>query len=184
MNEPKPIKRSKQLVPLSREHHDTLLFIWKIRKGLKNGTPTAIISRYIIWYWNNFLKEHFIQEEKILLPYLQTDGEMAKRLLKEHDAIRKLILKEMNENSILLLADSLNDHIRFEERKLFPNIEERLSASELNEIFEQLNHQPQCKTQWENEFWISKKDYRLMPLTFSHFFCFYKFDFETSENEC
>ena len=37
MNQPKPIKRSKELVPLSKEHHEGLLFAWKIKQGLQNG---------------------------------------------------------------------------------------------------------------------------------------------------
>ena len=39
MEEIKPLKRSKELAPLSREHHDGLLFAWKIKQGLANGTP-------------------------------------------------------------------------------------------------------------------------------------------------
>ena len=46
--EAKPIKRSKQLSPLSREHHDGLLFAWKIRQGFENGTPLEEMRKYYI----------------------------------------------------------------------------------------------------------------------------------------
>jgi hemerythrin-like domain-containing protein len=157
MKETKPVKRSKQLAPLSREHHDALLFTWKIKQGLKNGTPPAEISDYIKWYWDNNLKEHFAQEEKILLPYVPGDGEMAKQLKNEHKTIRSLMLKEMNKASLVLLADILNAHIRFEERIFFPYIEQTVSAAELNNIFQELNLHPGCQSKWHNEFWVVKK---------------------------
>jgi hemerythrin-like domain-containing protein len=156
MNEIRPIKRSEQLAPLSREHHDALLFIWKIKKGLKNKTSIQIIASYVQWFWNNHLKEHFDQEEKILLPFL-SKNKMTDQLKKEHETIRNLITAEMDESSIALLANTLNDHIRFEERQLFPDIEKEVSVEQLNEIFKQLDHQPQCETYAGDEFWIPKK---------------------------
>jgi hemerythrin-like domain-containing protein len=156
MKEIKPVKRSKQLAPLSREHHDALMFIWKIKEGLKNGTPPAIISGYINWYWKNNLQNHFEQEEKLLLPHLPVNDDLAAQLKKEHETIRRLINK-MDDSSATLLADTLNAHIRFEERQLFPHVERVVSTEQLNEIFGQLAHQPQCETQWSNSFWISRK---------------------------
>jgi len=141
------------MVPLSREHHDALLFIWKIKQGLKNKTSLPIVVDYIKWFWNNNLKDHFDQEEKILLPYLPNEDEMVQRLRKEHEMIRKMVDKELNETSILILTDALNDHIRFEERQLFPHIEQTVSEDQLDEISKQLDYQPSCKTPWPNEFW-------------------------------
>jgi len=141
------------MVPLSREHHDALLFIWKIKQGLKNKTSLPIVVDYIKWFWNNNLKDHFDQEEKILLPYLPNEDEMVQRLRKEHEMIRKMVDKELNETSILILTDALNDHIRFEERQLFPHIEQTVSEAQLDEISRQLDYQPSCKTPWPNEFW-------------------------------
>ena len=72
ITEYKPIKRSKELAPLSREHHEGLLFAWKIKQGLKNETETKLIAEYVQWFWKNHLQEHFTEEEQILAPYLQT----------------------------------------------------------------------------------------------------------------
>jgi hemerythrin-like domain-containing protein len=152
----KPVKRRKQLAPLSREHHDALLFIWKVKQGLKNKTSIPIISSYVQWFWNTHLKEHFVQEEDFLLPYL-ANNEMGDQLKKEHETIQDLISREMYEPSINLLTKLLNDHIRFEERQLFPHIEKTVSVERLNEIFEQLGDHRQCKTKWSNEFWIGKQ---------------------------
>jgi len=152
MKQVKPLKRSEQLTPLSREHHDALLFIWKIKKGLKNHTPINIIIDYIRWFWENNLQNHFELEEKLLLPPLPTNDEFAMRLEQEHRTLRHFI-DEMDENSIGVFADTLDAHIRFEERQLFPHLEKQLSVDQLNEIFHQLDHSRECQTSWKNEFW-------------------------------
>ncbi|HEY6503538.1 MAG TPA: hemerythrin domain-containing protein [Chitinophagaceae bacterium] len=152
----KPIKRSEQLAPLSRDHHEGLLLAWKIRQGLKNGTHTAEIASYVHWFWNNHLQLHFSQEEHLLLPHLPESDEMAKQLKAEHDEIRELVAAVLDASSLTLLADKMTDHIRFEERKLFPHIEKELSQNQLNSIHKQLDHQPHCPEKWENEFWLKK----------------------------
>lgn len=153
MKTPNPIKRSKQLVPLSREHHDALLFIWKIRRGLKSGTPARTIAEYIKWFRVNHLDKHFHQEENLLLPYLPAEDPLAQQLIKEHEVIRGMMDQDLNENAIAVLCDALNDHIRFEERKLFTHVERIIPEDQLNAIFVQLNDEPSCVTRWENEFW-------------------------------
>jgi len=67
MTSPKPIKRSPQLAPLSREHHDGLMFVWNLRQGLKNGTSNDELRKYILWFWTNHIKPHFFQEGKNFL---------------------------------------------------------------------------------------------------------------------
>lgn len=157
MKEPKPIKRSQQLAPLSRDHHDALVFLLRIKQGLKNATATTAISDYINWFWTNNLKNHFEQEENLLLPYLPANDKLARQLAEEHQAIRSLISRKLSENEIVRLTELLNSHIRFEERQLFPHIEQNVSAGELNEIFKQLDHPTQCQTNWSNKFWLSRK---------------------------
>ncbi|NJO25088.1 MAG: hypothetical protein HC867_03800 [Bacteroidia bacterium] len=69
MEKTEPIKRSPQLAPLSREHHDGLLFVWKIRQGLQNNTDVLTIADFILWYDEQHLKTHFETEEKLLPPF-------------------------------------------------------------------------------------------------------------------
>lgn len=157
MATPTPIKRSEQLAPLSRDHHEALLLVWKIRQGIKNETPVQEIAAYVHWFWNNHLHLHFSQEENLLLPHLPESDEMAKQLKEEHQLIREMVVAHPDISSLTLLADKMNDHIRFEERKLFPHIERKLSADQLNSIYKQLEHQPHCMEKWENEFWLKKK---------------------------
>lgn len=155
----KPIKRSPQLTPLSKDHHDGLLFSWKIKQGLKNGADIKLIAEYVQWFWTNDLEEHFREEEQILAPHLPADNEMLKRMLEEHEEIEAMV--HINENipdANLLekLADAIHDHIRFEERELFPYAEKIIPVEELNAIYEQLPKEKAECGKWEREFWVRK----------------------------
>lgn len=159
-DEIKPIKRSPQLAPLSREHHDGLLFAWKIKQGIENKTSLDVMRRFALWFWKHHIKPHFFQEEKILLPYLPANDPMAARLQEEHEHIRELILgldDEADQRTLVILSDLLNAHIRFEERELFPQLETILSPEQLDSIFTQLEKHPvHCEQEWKEEFWVKK----------------------------
>lgn len=159
MEEIKPIKRSKELAPLSREHHDGLLFAWKIKQGLSNGTPVETLCNYTRWFWSNHIKPHFRDEEKVLVKFLPADNPLVQQMIKEHAQIRDLVIsldKKPDSDSLKLLSDYINNHIRFEERKLFPYAEKTLTPEQLNEIYNNLPHDPHCDTEWNDEFWARK----------------------------
>jgi hemerythrin-like domain-containing protein len=157
--ENKPIQRSPQLAPLSREHHDGLLFVWKVRQGLKNKTAIDKLRQYSLWYWKEHTKPHFYQEEKILLPYLPDDDPMAQQLKNEHTQIRELVLsldKEPDQDTFILLTDLAEKHIRWEERQLFPYLEKTLTTEQLESIFTALQLHPVSCDDWTDVFWVKK----------------------------
>ena len=159
MEEIKPLKRSKELAPLSREHHDGLLFAWKIKQGLANGTSCEILCNYTRWFWSNHIKPHFKDEEKVLVKFLPENNSLVKQMFKEHAQIRDLVIsldKNSDPGSLQLLAAFINNHIRFEERELFAYAEQVLTPEQLNEIYKELPHDPHCKTEWKDEFWAKK----------------------------
>ena len=159
MEETKPIKRSKELAPLSREHHDGLLFAWKIKQGLANGTPIETLCNYTRWFWLNHIKPHFKDEEKVLVKFLPEDNALVQQMFREHAQIRDLLLsldKEPYPGSFQELAGLISDHIRFEERQLFAYAEENLSPEQLDEIYKDLPHDSNCETEWKEEFWVRK----------------------------
>ena len=164
MEETKPIKRSKELAPLSREHHDGLLFAWKIKQGLANGTSLETLCNYTRWFWSNHIKPHFKDEEKVLVKFLPADNPLVLQMFEEHAQIRDLILsldKEPDSGSFQSLADFVNNHIRFEERKLFAYAEKMLTQEQLAEIYKDLPHDSHCETDpiaigWKDEFWVKK----------------------------
>ena len=164
MEETKPIKRSKELAPLSREHHDGLLFAWKIKQGLANGTSLDTLVNYTRWFWSNHIQPHFKNEEEVLVKFLPADSPLVKQMFKEHTQIRDIITtldQQPGANSLQLLAETLTNHIRFEERQLFVYAERELTADQLNEIFSELPNQHHCDTHpiaigWQDEFWAKK----------------------------
>jgi hemerythrin-like domain-containing protein len=159
-DEIKPIKRSPQLAPLSREHHEGLLLVWKIQQGLRLNVDAERIRQYILWYWQNHIKPHFYQEEKILQPYIPAGNELLQRMMKEHEQIREFILsldKEADNSTFSNLASLLDSHIRFEERQLFGYLEQVLSKDQMDKIFTELEQHPVCNDQWKDEFWLRNK---------------------------
>jgi hemerythrin-like domain-containing protein len=161
MTDHQPIKRSPQLAPLSREHHEALLFIWKIRQGLKNGASIDKLRAYSLWYWKEHIKAHFFQEEKILLPYMPAGHPMAEQLKKEHEQIRELVLtldKEADEQTLTILCDLVEKHIRFEERQLFVYLETILTQEQLDTIHKELEEHPVSCNTWEDVFWVKKQE--------------------------
>jgi hemerythrin-like domain-containing protein len=158
MDEPTPIKRSKELVPLSKDHHEGLLFAWKIKQGLRNGTDPKLIAEFIQWFWKADLQEHFRKEEEVLAVHLPKDNELVLQMMEEHQELEALVrLCEMvvDDDIFIQLADGIHNHIRFEERKLFPYAEKVIPPGELEAInLELVKTKPHSK--WETEFWLRK----------------------------
>jgi hemerythrin-like domain-containing protein len=157
--ESNPIKRSVQLAPLSREHHDGLLFAWKIKQGLEKNASIDTMRKYTLWYWKHHIKPHFYQEEKILIPYLPEGNPMGIRLKDEHSHIRELIIEidaEADKRHLQLLCDLITQHIRFEERELFVYLEELLKPDQLDQVLKELEEHPLGMEEWKDEFWIKK----------------------------
>lgn len=64
--EGKPIKRSKYIIKLSRDHNASLLFCWKIRQGKRLGVESERIKPYVAYFAKEHLSPHFFEEETIL----------------------------------------------------------------------------------------------------------------------
>ena len=164
MEEIKPIRRSKELAPLSREHHDGLLFVWKIKQGLSNGTSLATLCSYTRWFWSNHMKPHFKDEEKVLVKFLPADNPLVSQMFNEHAHIREGIIsldKDPDPNLLQSVVEYINNHIRFEERELFAYAEQTLTPGQLNEIYNELPNDSHCETDpiaigWKDEFWVKK----------------------------
>jgi hypothetical protein len=163
MPAPTPIRRSKELAPLSREHHEGLLFVFKIRQGIKLGIPEARIAQFCAWSLDSHFDLHFKKEEILLAPVLGETHPMMVQMLEEHKTIRKRFAG-INENAddaaLERLAKSIHDHIRFEEfeeRKLFPLIEQTASPEQLTVTGQSLAATSQACEPWTDEFWIKPR---------------------------
>jgi hemerythrin-like domain-containing protein len=159
MDKPKPIKRSNEIAPLSREHHEGLLLGWKIKKGIANGTSVKTISSYVKWFWENHLLNHFKKEETVLIEFVPADNMHVMQMFEEHKTITNKISeieKLPNEKLLLELSTMLEAHIRFEERILFNEIEQILNEEQLKKLGEDLSKEEKSKAVWDDEFWLKK----------------------------
>ncbi|MBB6611620.1 hemerythrin domain-containing protein [Pontibacter sp. Tf4] len=157
-----PQKRDKSLVPLSREHHFGLLFCWKIRQGLKNGADLEVMRDYVRYFWKNVLKEHCDEEEWLLERILKTDDTLRARLAEEHELIHSIVKlievgSPMNKELFKVLERDLTDHIRWEERELFPYLQAIVDPEELAYNTDLLNHNHDPRQDnFTPEFWLTK----------------------------
>lgn len=130
-----PIKRHTALKPLSREHHHGLLLCWKIRTGIKKEIETLRMRSYVSWFYNNHLAQHFETEEKYIYPVLGSDNEFIKKAVSEHRKIKHLIQEATKSyKNLNLIAEIIENHIRFEERSLFHKIQAIATEEQLQQI--------------------------------------------------
>jgi iron-sulfur cluster repair protein YtfE (RIC family) len=154
--ENKPLKRNENLLKLSRDHHAGLLFCWKIRQGVKYHIETDRMIKYVKYFWNHHLATHFKEEEEFVFPPLH-DAEVQKAL-DDHQKIKTFVDTvevsgmESEDDVLLELADTVDNHIRYEERILFPHLQEQLSDEQLEIIGEQIINEP-LVDDYEDEFW-------------------------------
>lgn len=143
MNYP-PLKRHESLQPFSRDHYVGLVQAQRLMRAAIN--PDAEERRKVVANfvaaWDREIDAHFVDEER-LLSDLALPAERA-RLLEEHAALRAhaaraRVLCEQGHPSpqwMIDLGKLLNDHIRWEERCLFPSIERRADEPRLRELGE------------------------------------------------
>ena len=136
------MERSKYLETLSFEHHDGLVIALRIKKDLKNEVKPAHLFAYVIDVYENGLQHHFHQEEVCFNKVMQNIAAAEKlmnRMETEHMQFAELVKEIQAPGSnvleqIRIFGELLNDHIRFEERELFPVIEQSLSSEQLEAI--------------------------------------------------
>lgn len=161
--EKKPIKRNEHIVSLSKDHHLTLLFCWKIRNGLKFEVRSDRIIKYVQYFWQHIMHPHFTEEETLL--FAPVKDEAVQRALDEHVQIAQQInaLDADGDNAaeqLSALADMVDSHVRYEERELFPHLEKILTNDQLENIGKQITqqHNPLLKDDFSDEFWLKQKN--------------------------
>ena len=133
----KPIKRHESIQPLSRDHHHGLLLSWKIRSGISKGVDINRIKKYADWFYTNHIEPHFDIEEKDVFPILGSQNPSAQKALNPHQSMKELCLATDHlEVNLRMLEQKLTEHIRFEERELFTEIEKVASKNQLEQIKE------------------------------------------------
>jgi hypothetical protein len=144
------MKRHLSLRPLSREHHHVLAHARAIRWALsgREGTPRGALDAFL-GGWTSMILPHFAEEEAWILP-LVPRPEDAERLCREHGDLRALVGRlaglergaDPDPSSLAELARALDDHIRWEERELFPSIEQGATEEQLLDVGRRLAVRP------------------------------------------
>ncbi|HEY6956445.1 MAG TPA: hemerythrin domain-containing protein [Flavisolibacter sp.] len=157
----KPIKRSKHILRLSKDHHFTLLFCWKIRQGLKRGVAVNRIKKYVEYFWQKDMQDHFREEEEILFTMVK-DAKVQKAMedhkrIEEGIELLKTINEERAQEQLRSLADAVDAHVRYEERELFPHLEKVLTEAQLEAIGNRLKEEALVRDEYADEFWLKEK---------------------------
>lgn len=150
-----PIKRSAELAPLSRDHHEGLLLGWKLRQGMKRGVEAARMAPFVKWFWQVHLVPHFGKEETFLPPVLPASHPLMQQMLAEHVDIQQKV-ERISDSSTYddfeVLAETVSSHIRFEERVLFNEVEKVATPEQLQQLAQQLTDDKVDEV-WEDVFW-------------------------------
>src|SRR5690606_12275857 len=120
-----------------REHHQGLLLSWKIRTGLSKGISTDRIKTYADWFYKTYLTPHFKEEERHLFPILGNDNILVKKAIAQHRRLDRLFRSTSElKKSLNHIEEELEQHIRFEERVLFNEIQKVATEQQLQSILE------------------------------------------------
>ena len=140
------MKRHPSLATLSREHHGALILAQLLKKGapLYKGLPADLEGKgdYAIRFYNDELIKHFDEEEQVVIKKIKGVHDdldkLACEITAEHAALRILFTSIKNSsnlaNHLNKLGCALEQHIRKEERKFFPLIQELCTEKLLSEI--------------------------------------------------
>jgi hemerythrin-like domain-containing protein len=126
------MKRSPALQPLSREHHTALSLANACVRAALSGDAAMVrlACQRAISSFANELDAHFKIEELSLLPLLTSSETqvLVQRTLAEHQLLRGLRdgLRQNDVEALNNFGQCLLSHVRFEERELFPVIENLL----------------------------------------------------------
>ena len=152
-----PQKRHVSLQPLSREHHQALLLCWKFRQGFAKGVEPERMMKYAGWFWTTYLAPHFKAEEDVFFPILAKDHPGIIKALKQHKDLKAMFHSKDSDVAYTLrqIAFELEQHIRFEERDLFNDIQEKASPAQL-EALTKLHTEEKFEENIEDMFWIEE----------------------------
>lgn len=141
------MKRHVALREFSDDHHQGLVNARRLREA-----SIADAARAFLEFWRADTRLHFRKEEEVLLPVLDRYGgdpgePPVADMLVQHARIRGLVLQlgdeveqeEVLEETLGALGESLEAHIRLEEREVFPLVEQTLPEDALGEISALLN---------------------------------------------
>lgn len=142
-----PMKRHPSLVPLSHDHHHALVEARRLGRGAdgEDSERRAVTAGFLRFFSTETVR-HFREEEERLFPALVggngAGSDLLVQALLEHQRIHALVGRlerglaagEADAATMRELAELLVAHVRLEERRLFPLIEEVVSEEALSRL--------------------------------------------------
>ena len=138
-----PLKRHPSLQPLSRDHYVGLVQADRLCKAAAADVDASLRRGALAEFldaWRREIAEHFEDEER-LFKDLMSEPEAA-QLHEQHQALRTLAEQAHAQRRQVdpgadwcrILGEALRDHIRWEERELFPAIQARATPEQLEAL--------------------------------------------------
>lgn len=142
------MKRHPALRDLSDDHHLGLVHAHRLLKAAApdSADRPMTIDRFLS-FWESHMSLHFQAEEDALLPValrhgFDAAGSPVDQMLVQHARIRGLVMDLQESHgaggakgdTLRTLGALIDEHIRLEERVIFPDIENALSEASLSEI--------------------------------------------------
>ena len=132
------MKRHPALIPLSREHQPALLLAQVLKKDAPafNGMPATVADKavFALKMYHANLQIHFAKEETIFATIKNVHADidtMVAEIISEHQQLTTTFLALDKTNNTVeeldALGNALDNHIRKEERILFPLMQEHCS---------------------------------------------------------
>jgi hemerythrin-like domain-containing protein len=146
----RPSKRHPSLRELTVDHHHALVQAHRLIKAA-DGDEAAhrYAAQEFLNFWHSHANAHFREEDEALLPFFARFGEVNQepinQMLREHVLIRRLV-KDLQQQvsthieaaSLRTLGQTLEAHVRLEERVVFPILEATLPENVMPELAAQL----------------------------------------------
>ncbi len=145
------MKRHPSLAILSREHHGALILAQSLKKNapIYKGMPADLAGKaeYATRFYQHELIKHFGQEEQCIIKKIKGINveldKLANEITEEHKELRSLFESIKNADDLATHLDklgcALEKHIRKEERRFFPLVQELCSEKILSEIEQALS---------------------------------------------
>ncbi len=144
------MKRHEAIAPLSRDHHTSLILAQLLKKNapVYKGLPETDTEKvtYAQELFQNSIQKHFEQEEAMLDLVADGDVELiaiTKEIKTEHKELTVLFhsLKTATDltGTLDTLGITLENHIRKEERILFPLLQLHCSDEQFQQIYKLLH---------------------------------------------
>ncbi len=139
--------RDKNLVPLSRQHHNALALCVRILRAIESGeVDLKAWQAEIRQEFEQEVSSHFEAEESVLFveaARFQELQPLVRTLLGQHSVLRGYFSKAANgdltSEDLNVFAEILSSHIRTEERDLFESCQRLMPTDQLASLGGKLN---------------------------------------------